>query len=82
MAALLMGASRGILNGPRRSLGERPRPNLSTERKGGQVTEAYCVKDKMKVEMKNPAKVTMKNGKPAWKGTCPKCGTSVFRIGA
>jgi hypothetical protein len=32
--------------------------------------------------MKNPTKVTMKNGKPAWKGTCPKCGNSVFRIGA
>jgi len=46
------------------------------------VAEAYCVRDKMKVEMKNPVKVTMKNGKPAWKGTCPKCGNSVFRIGA
>jgi hypothetical protein len=23
----------------------------------------------------------MKNGKPATKGTCPKCGGSVFRIG-
>ena len=46
------------------------------------ATEAYCVRDKMKVEMKNPVKVTMKNGKPAWKGTCPKCGNSVFRIGA
>jgi len=46
------------------------------------ATEAYYVRDKMKVEMENPTKVTMKNGKPAWKGTCPKCGNSVFRIGA
>ena len=46
------------------------------------VAEANCVRDKMKVEMVNPQKITMKNGKPAMKGTCPKCGNSVFRIGA
>ena len=46
------------------------------------MTEAYCVRDKQKVEMVNPQRITMKNGKPAWKGTCPKCGNSVFRIGA
>ena len=45
------------------------------------ATQAYCVKDKMKVEMKNPTKITMKNGKAAMSGTCPKCGTKVFRIG-
>ena len=38
------------------------------------MAEAYCVKDKMKVEIQNPQKITMKNGKPATKGTCPKCG--------
>ncbi|HEY7598411.1 MAG TPA: DUF5679 domain-containing protein [Candidatus Limnocylindrales bacterium] len=45
------------------------------------MAQAYCVKDKMMVEMRNPQKITMKNGKPAMKGVCPKCGTSVFRIG-
>lgn len=45
------------------------------------MTEAYCVKCKAKVEMKDEKSVTMKNGKKAKKGTCPKCGTSVFRIG-
>jgi hypothetical protein len=48
---------------------------------GGNVAQAYCVKDKEKVEIQNPQQITMKNGKPATKGTCPKCGTSVFRIG-
>ncbi|MGQ0605920.1 MAG: DUF5679 domain-containing protein, partial [Candidatus Nitrosotenuis sp.] len=24
----------------------------------------------------------LKNGRPAVKGVCPKCGTNVFRIGA
>jgi len=46
------------------------------------MAQAYCVKDKQKVEIQNPQNITMKNGKPAIKGTCPICGNSVFRIGA
>ncbi|MCJ2512195.1 MAG: DUF5679 domain-containing protein [Candidatus Thermoplasmatota archaeon] len=46
------------------------------------MVEAYCVKCRKKIEMKDPNKITMKNGKPATKGSCPKCGTKVFRIGA
>jgi uncharacterized Zn finger protein (UPF0148 family) len=45
------------------------------------VSQAYCVKDKMKVEVQNPKMITMKNGKAALSGTCPKCGTKVFKIG-
>ena len=44
--------------------------------------EAYCVKCRSKKEMKNAKAITMKNGKPANKGICPTCGTSMFRIGA
>lgn len=44
--------------------------------------EAYCVKCRSKKEMKNAKAMTMKNGKPATKGVCPTCGTSMFRIGA
>ena len=44
--------------------------------------QAYCVKCKAKKEMKNPQAVTMKNKKPATKGVCPSCGTTMFRIGA
>ena len=46
------------------------------------MAEGYCVKDKKKVEIKDPVKTTMKNGKPATQGTCPICGGKVFRIGA
>lgn len=42
---------------------------------------AYCVKDKKKVEMKNPIKVKLKNGRSAYKGQCPICKGKVFRIG-
>ncbi len=43
--------------------------------------EAYCVKCKSKREMKAPAAVVMKNGRKATKGTCPTCGTGMFKIG-
>ena len=31
--------------------------------------------------MKDPQPITMKNGKPATMGTCPNCGTKIYRIG-
>ena len=43
--------------------------------------EGYCLKDKRKVEMKDPQPITMKNGKPATVGTCPYCGTKIYKIG-
>jgi len=43
--------------------------------------QGYCVKCKAKQVMKNAEKVTLKNGKPATKGECPKCGTKMFKIG-
>ena len=46
-----------------------------------EMPQAYCVKCKTSIEIKNPQNVTLKNGKPAVKGVCPNCGTSVFRIG-
>jgi Zn finger protein HypA/HybF involved in hydrogenase expression len=45
------------------------------------MVQAYCVKCKAKKEMKNPKAITMKNKKPATQGTCPTCGTKMFRIG-
>lgn len=44
--------------------------------------EAYCVKCKQKRDIQNPQSITMKNGRPATQGTCPVCGTKIFRIGA
>jgi len=31
--------------------------------------------------MSNPQQITMKNGRPATQGTCPSCGTKMFKIG-
>ena len=46
------------------------------------MTEAYCVKCKGKQEMKDAQEIKMKNGRPAVTGTCPVCGTKMFKIGA
>ena len=43
--------------------------------------EAYCLKCREKREMQDPEAVTMKNGKPATSGTCPVCGTKMYKIG-
>ena len=43
--------------------------------------QAYCFKCKKKVEIRDPQRVTLKNGRPATRGVCPSCGTKVFRIG-
>jgi DNA polymerase II large subunit len=45
-----------------------------------QANTAFCVRCKATVELKDAQQITMKNGRPALKGKCTKCGTSVFRI--
>ena len=42
--------------------------------------EGYCVKCKSKREISNASEIVMKNGRKAMKGTCPTCGTGMFRI--
>ncbi len=44
------------------------------------AVEAYCVKCKAKREMKDAKEVEMANGRKAMKGTCPTCGTGMFKI--
>lgn len=44
--------------------------------------EGYCVKCKAKKEIVDPKDITMKNGRPATQGTCPTCGTKIFKIGS
>ncbi len=42
--------------------------------------KAYCVKCRKKVDVRDPTHYKMKNGTPSIKGSCPHCGTKVFRI--
>lgn len=43
--------------------------------------QAYCLKCRQKREMRNPQQTQLKNGRPATQGTCPVCGTKMYRIG-
>jgi len=47
----------------------------------GRAMEAYCLKCRTKREVQGAKAITMKNGKPATEGTCPVCGTKIFKIG-
>ncbi len=60
--------------------GERAGLGASQKHTGGRM-EAFCLKERKKVEMKDPRQITMKNGKPATQGVCPNCGTKIFKIG-
>ena len=42
--------------------------------------EGYCVRERKKVQIKDPERTTTKNGRPALKGTCPDCGAKIFRF--
>ena len=42
--------------------------------------KAYCVKCKATVDVANGKQIKMKNGRPAMKGVCGKCGTGVYKI--
>lgn len=46
------------------------------------MAQGYCVKCKASREIKDAKQITMKNGRPATQGTCPACGTKIFKIGA
>ena len=43
--------------------------------------QGYCVKCRASRDIRNAKSITMKNGRPATQGTCPVCGTKMFRIG-
>jgi len=45
------------------------------------VPNAFCVKCRQKRQMQDPRPVFLANGSPGTRGTCPVCGTALFRIG-
>src|SRR5687767_5583300 len=69
----------GLLEPPRLWVrGRRSGPFREEDQRMAQY-EAYCVKDKRKVQFEGEV-VTLKNGRKAAKGKCPNCGTTVMRI--
>ena len=41
----------------------------------------YCMKCRKSLEIQEAEQVTMKNGRPATRGKCGLCGSTMFRIG-
>jgi len=56
------------------------RAAAKTAEKIGPV-KAYCMKCKQSRLIKDPVSVTLKNGRRAVTGSCPRCGTRVFKFG-
>ncbi|MBI4438574.1 hypothetical protein HY640_01425 [Candidatus Woesearchaeota archaeon] len=44
------------------------------------MVEGRCMKCKKPMEMKDAKEVVMKNKMKAMQGSCPKCGTKMFKI--
>jgi hypothetical protein len=62
---------------PSRPAHVAPEPESETS---SQV-EAYCVKCKAHRVMQNPYATTTQTGRPAVRGTCPVCGSKMFKMG-
>ncbi len=62
------------------SVAERETEENSEVHDSAERTEAYCVKCREKREMQNEQRVVTKNGRSALEGTCPVCGTKLFRF--
>ena len=41
----------------------------------------YCLKCRETREIQDPEQITMKNGRPAIRGTCSVCNAGMYRIG-
>ena len=57
-----------------------PSKNSIEEPKSQTEQNIYCLKCKQKRDITNVQQTTLKNGKPAYAGICPVCGTKVFRF--
>ena len=55
------------------------RPEFGSEE--ARKVNGYCMKCRAERPIDNGKTVTMKNGRPATQGNCPKCGTRMFRLG-
>jgi hypothetical protein len=45
-----------------------------------EAIEGYCMKERKKVAIANPEPATSKDGRAAVRGTCPDCGSKIFRF--
>ncbi len=46
----------------------------------GYSVEAYCLREKIRVTIRDPAPIVLANGRNALAGTCPGCGARLVRM--
>ena len=69
----------GAAETTQKPLAETKPPAEATQKPSGE--QAYCMKCKKKVTIKDGHIITMKNGKNALKGICSECGGNVIKLG-
>ncbi len=42
--------------------------------------QGYCINCKTLKEIEDPQDVTLKNGRKAYKGKCPDCGRTIYKL--
>ena len=61
-----------------------PKPKAEPKREAGHVeaaaVEAYCLREKRRVQMVDPRPVVTAKGGSALSGTCPSCGASLYKL--
>lgn len=70
--------ARHVQAGPAPKAKAAPAPEVA-HAEPEEIVTAFCVKCRAKRPMHNPRRVTLSNGRPALKGTCPVCNTGMFR---
>jgi hypothetical protein len=57
----------------------KPKPKAEPKPKMGAL-QAYCLREKRRVQMVDPKPVVTANGGSALSGTCPSCGASLYKL--
>jgi hypothetical protein len=73
-AAAAAGAVAGSRRARRASSAELEVPDIAPS------VEGYCMKERKKVTIANPEPASSKDGRAAVRGTCPDCGSKIFRF--
>ena len=57
-----------------------PKAAAKAPAKSDQPPEAYCLREKKRVQMLDPKPVVTANGGSALSGTCPSCGAALYKL--
>lgn len=62
------------------AIAERDEATIGLAAVAGYSVEAYCLREKTRVTIRDAAPIVLSNGRSALAGTCPSCGARVVRM--